>query len=239
MSTDPDDTTFTYSTLNGSAIQQKDTASTPKRAQPRLHKHDTMTTDFTIPCPLIAEHCPYPCCCCCVLPRATRQQFALSILYNRSYLLVYFVIIIITLTLLIFDLYATNGNIFKDLNYEPTWFIVIDIICVFLMIFDISLQVQAHHRRYFKSLLNIFDFMVVTLCVICLPIYFDVQFSGLLLPVVLIIRFLARFLRIVVVYKHQRNRRRFMRNAQNDVDFTGFNDSPPFPTDTVTTDAAI
>ena len=99
--------------------------------------------DFETPCPFIAEHCPYPfivCCCCCALPRGHRQQLALSMLYARAYLVIYLLIIAMTLTLLIYDL--AHGNIIHDIKSEPLWFVIVDICCVTLMVFDVCIQVK-------------------------------------------------------------------------------------------------
>ena len=99
--------------------------------------------DFEAPCPFIAEHCPYPCCCCCALSRSHRQQFALSMLYGKGYLVVYLLIIVMTLTLLVYDL--ARGNIIHDLHSEPVWFVIIDICTVSLMVFDVIVQVNIYN----------------------------------------------------------------------------------------------
>eukprot|EP00483_Globobulimina_turgida_P000155 UN00155 len=199
--------TCVYQLKDKSSSIQNDESLTNEHRSLKLPKHDTMTTDFLIPCPFIAKYCP-TCCWCCILPRALRQQFALSILYSRLYLIVYFLIVAITLTLLIYDLTQTHHlfrgdfvNVINVIKHVPMWFIILDICCVFLMIIDIILQVQAHHRRYWKSLLNFFDFLVVSLCVLCIPIYFFVDFTGFILPIIFCLRFLVRLLRIVVVFK--------------------------------------
>ena len=44
-----------------------------------------------------------------------------------------------TLTLLVYDL--VRGNIIHDLRSEPLWFVVLDISCVALMVFDVLVQV--------------------------------------------------------------------------------------------------
>eukprot|EP01083_Nonionella_stella_P222029 792660_1 len=177
--------------------------------------------DFEPPCPFIAEHCPYPCCCCCALSRSHRQQCALTMLYNRAYLIVYLLIITMTLTLLIYDL--AHGNIIHDLESEPLWFVVLDICCVGLMVFDVFVQMQAHPQTYWKSAMNVFDFVVVLLCVISVPVYFYVPDSDFILTVVLLLRFAAQLLRIVMVYKHHENRSAYMETTRDDlVDFSGF-----------------
>eukprot|EP00483_Globobulimina_turgida_P011632 UN11654 len=151
--------------------------------------------DFEPPCPFIAEHCPIPCCCCCALSRSHRQQCAITMLYNRAYLIVYLSIIAMTLTLLIYDL--AHGNIIHDLKSEPVWFVILDICCVALMVFDVFVQMQAHPQTYWKSAMNVFDFVVVLLCVISIPVYFYVPDSDFILTVVLVLRFAAQLLRNV------------------------------------------
>jgi len=180
--------------------------------------------DFEPPCPYIAEHCPYPCCCCCALSRSHRQQCALSLLYAKFYLCIYLLIIAMTLTLLIFDL--AKGNIIHNLQSEPVWFVIVDICCVTLMVFDVFVQMMAHPRSYWKSAMNVFDFVVVLLCVVSIPVYFYVPDSDFILTVVLLLRFAAQLLRIVMVYKHHENRSAYMETTRDDlVDFTGFDDA--------------
>ena len=82
---------------------------------------------------------------------------------------------------------------------------------------------QAHPQTYWKSAMNVFDFVVVLLCVISIPVYFYVPDSDFILTVVLLLRFAAQLLRIVMVYKHHENRSAYMETTRDDlVDFTGF-----------------
>ena len=82
---------------------------------------------------------------------------------------------------------------------------------------------QAHPRTYWKSAMNVFDFIVVLLCVISIPVYFYVPDSDFILTVVLLLRFAAQLLRIVMVYKHHENRSAYMETTRDDlVDFTGY-----------------
>merc|ERR1719410_2481991 len=129
-----------------------------------------------------------------------------------------------TLTLLIYDL--AHGNIIHDLKDEPVWFVILDICCVGLMVFDVFVQMQAHPQTYWKSAMNVFDFVVVLLCVISIPIYFYVPDSDFILTVVLLLRFAAQLLRIVMVYKHHENRNAYMETVREDlVDFTGYDEN--------------
>jgi hypothetical protein len=126
-----------------------------------------------------------------------------------------------TLTLLIYDL--AHGNIIHDLEDEPLWFVTIDIACVCLMVFDVTIQMQAHRNTYWRSAMNVFDFIVVSLCVFTIPIYFYLPDSDFILTIVLLLRFAAQLLRIVMVYKHHENRSAYMETTREDVvDFTGF-----------------
>ena len=47
---------------------------------------------------------------------------------------------------------------------------------------------QAHPKTYWKSAMNVFDFVVVLLCVISIPVYFYVPDSDFILTVVLLLR---------------------------------------------------
>ena len=83
---------------------------------------------------------------------------------------------------------------------------------------------QAHPKTYWKSAMNIFDFSVVLLCVISIPIYFYIPDSDFILTCVLLLRFAAQLLRIVMVYKHHEHRSAYMETTRDDlVDFTGLN----------------
>eukprot|EP01083_Nonionella_stella_P023061 63752_1 len=188
----------------------------------KRHHHDTMECDFSPPYPWLAEHCPYPCFCCCVIPRAVRQQFALSVLYSRCYLIVYLIIIGITVTLFIYALAHTEGDVLNSFAYETKWLIWVDVSCVVLMILDVAIQIQAHHHSYWKSAMNLFDLTVVVLCITYLPVYFHLLDHGPMLSILLSIRFIASFLRIVMVYKHQMDRKAFMEAAEGDVTFEGY-----------------
>ena len=117
--------------------QTKETLSIPYSR--KLIRNDTTYLDFQIPCPLIAEYCPYPCCCCCILPRAARQQCAMKVLYYRFYVVIYTLIIGITLTQIIYDLtgYERRHNAY----FEPLWLSILDCCCVALILFDILIQV--------------------------------------------------------------------------------------------------
>ena len=132
-----------YTRLNQESLTNNHTEEEPVTRGASAWNDDTLLsdTDFEPPCPFIAEHCPYPCCCCCALSRSHRQQCALSLLYARAYLVIYLLIIAMTLTLLIYDL--AHGNIIHDLESEPIWFVIVDICCVALMVFDVVVQVKS------------------------------------------------------------------------------------------------
>merc|ERR1711933_345360 len=94
------------------------------------------------------------------------------------------------------------------------------------MVIDVVVQMQAHTSSYWKSAMNVFDFVVVLLCVISIPIYFYVPDSDFILTVVLLLRFAAQLLRIVMVYKHHENRSAYMETTREDlVDFTGYDEA--------------
>lgn len=74
--------------------------------------------------------------------------------------------------------------------------------------------------------MNVFDFSVVILCLLSLPVYFYVPDSDFILTVILLIRFAAQLLRIVIVYKHHKNRSAYLETIKKDlVDFTPFADA--------------
>merc|ERR1712176_487318 len=94
-----------------------------------------------------------------------------------------------------------------------------------LMMFDIIIQMQSGGiKKYFKSCFNIFDFTIVVLCVISVPVY--VLFIGYLdiMEIVLLVRFIVRALRIITVIRSQKMRREYLSARDSIVDFTKYND---------------
>ena len=69
---------------------------------------------------------------------------------------------------------------------------------------------SAHPENYWKSAMNVFDFVVVLLCVVSIPVYFYVPDSDVILAVILLLRFAAQLLRLVMIYKHHENRSAYM-----------------------------
>ena len=64
------------------------------------------------------------------------NSVVISVIHHQ---VIYLMILGMTLTLLIYDL--AEGNIIHDLRTEPLWFVVLDISCVSLMVFDVLVQV--------------------------------------------------------------------------------------------------
>jgi len=175
--------------------------------------------DDKAPCPSCPISCLFPCC----WRSSIRQSCAIKLLTSTSYLVIYFLIIVITLVLLVYDL--AHGDFIHDLKDEPLWFIGLDIGCISLMAFDVFIQMCAY-PEYCKSAMNIFDFIVVLLCIFSVPIYFFVPDSDFVLTVVILLRFIAQLLRIVMIYKHHENRQQYVRAIKQDVvDFTHLDDN--------------
>ena len=92
----------------------------------------------------------YQCCCCCFWNENDRRKCAIGVLYSKLYLLLYFAIIVITVTLLVFDFTQGINKLGKE---EPDWFVALDIICVSLMVVDVFVQVMI----YISALFCFFD----------------------------------------------------------------------------------
>ena len=192
-----------------------------------LH-HDSrsvMNKDYTPPCPWLSSRVPYCCIvmCCCCWSTYDRQQCSLALLYTKFYLAIYVLSILITVGLLCYDL--SNGSIgSSELDKEPIWFISLDIFCVGLMVFDIAISILAvaDFKKYFKKLFNVFDFLIVVLCVVSIPIYWVAP--DWILSVVLLLRFIVRMLRIITVIRHQKERKEYNEARDTIVDFTKFNE---------------
>lgn len=187
--------------------------------------NSVINIDYKPPCPYISSKLPYCCivCCCCCWSNYDRQQCSLALLYTKFYLSIYILSILITIALLIYDL--SNGSIMNEnLDKEPIWFISLDIFCVGLMVFDIIIQIQANnnYKKFFKSILNLFDFIIVFICVISIPIYWFAP--DWILSVVLLSRFIVRMLRIITVIRHQKFRKEYISARDAIVDFTKYNE---------------
>ena len=189
------------------------------------HRRSVTNLDYQPPCPVLSNKCPY-CfivCCCCCWSNYDRQQCSLALLYTKLYFGIYLLSIVITIALLIYDL--SNGSIIdENLDKEPIWFISLDIFCVGLMVFDIIIQILAYldKKKFFKSILNIFDFIIVAICVISIPIYWVAP--DWILSIVLLSRFIVRMLRIITVIRHQKMRKEYISARDAIVDFTKFNE---------------
>eukprot|EP01083_Nonionella_stella_P085861 238205_1 len=130
---------------------------------------------------------------CCCISNYRRQQFCLDLLYYPWYTLCYYVIILITIVALIYDLwdFKIENLLLSD---EPTWYIALNMTCLALMVFDILIHVQAFQCMFFKSIINWLDFIFVMVCAAASPIYWFVIPSWVLL-LLLFLRFTVRLLR--------------------------------------------
>ena len=189
-----------------------------------LNLRSVTNKDYRPPCPWLSSRVPYCCIviCCCCWSSYDRQQCSLSLLYTKMYLAVYVLSILITVGLLCYDL--SNGSIgSSELDKEPIWFISLDIFCVGLMVFDImvSIMTVGDFKKYFKKIFNIFDFCIVALCVVSIPVYWVAP--DWILSIVLLLRFIVRMLRIITVIRQTRKRKEYNEARDTIVDFTKFN----------------
>ena len=189
------------------------------------HRISVTNLDYQPPCPWISNKLPYCCIvlCCCFWSNYDRQQCSLALLYTKFYFGIYLLSIVITIGLLIYDL--SNGSIMdENLDKEPIWFISLDIFCVALMVFDIVVQIQSHleHMKFFKSILNVIDFIIVAICVISIPVYWVAP--DWILSIVLLSRFIVRMLRIISIIRHQKLRKEYISARDAIVDFTKFDE---------------
>eukprot|EP01083_Nonionella_stella_P262284 892018_1 len=186
--------------------------------------NSVMSMDYSPPCPWLTNKLPYCCIvyCCCFWSNYDRKQCSLALLYTKFYLSIYVLSILITVALLIYD--VSNGSIANsNLDKEPLWFISLDIFCVGLMVFDIIIQIQANgFKKFFVSLFNLFDFIIVIICVISIPIYWFAP--DWILSIVLLARFIVRMLRIITVIRHQKFRKEYIDARDAIVDFTKYNE---------------
>ena len=179
--------------------------------------------DYRPPCPWLSNVVPYCCimACCCCWSRYDRQQCSLNLLYTRLYLAVYILCIQITVVLLCYDL--SNGSVGRsEWDNEPMWFISLDIFCIALMVFDIVMSILASgdFRKYFKKIFNIFDFFIVAICVVSVPVYW--MTPDWTLSTVLLLGFVVRILRVGTVVRQAWKRRAVKEARDTIVDFTKY-----------------
>ncbi|ETO11547.1 hypothetical protein RFI_25829, partial [Reticulomyxa filosa] len=92
-------------------------------------------------------------CVCCFWGTNERKVCAFTILYSKVYYCIYFVIIGITVTLVIYDL--DKHRVLSGVQTEPVVMKALDVFCVCLMVFDIFMQILANPRKYWTSCTNI------------------------------------------------------------------------------------
>eukprot|EP00485_Elphidium_margaritaceum_P006728 CAMPEP_0202695776 /NCGR_PEP_ID=MMETSP1385-20130828/9279_1 /ASSEMBLY_ACC=CAM_ASM_000861 /TAXON_ID=933848 /ORGANISM="Elphidium margaritaceum" /LENGTH=236 /DNA_ID=CAMNT_0049351853 /DNA_START=23 /DNA_END=730 /DNA_ORIENTATION=- len=130
-----------------------------------------VNADYQAPCSSCTDRLPYCCIvsCCCFWSSYDRRQCALALLYTKWYLAIYILSIVITVGLLVYDV----STVVVDLDQEPIYILIIDVVCIAMMVFDIMIQMQssAGYKAYFASWLNVVDFVIVTICVVSVPVY--------------------------------------------------------------------
>eukprot|EP01084_Bolivina_argentea_P280759 480199_1 len=128
----------------------------------------------------------------CCFSAYKRQQFCLNLLYYDTYSYIYIIIILITIAAFIWDLWDLRiDNL--TLRQQPLWFISLNMICLFLMVLDIIIHIQAFKSIFFKSLVNWVDFLFVVIVAAITPIWF--YYPAWILLFLLFLRFTVRLLR--------------------------------------------
>jgi hypothetical protein len=107
-----------------------------------------------------------------IIPLSNQEQSFLPtikerishILYSKNFWIFYVFMISISIIILIWTIY-------KKGHPREWWFIILEGFLILLMVTEISLRILVKGFSYFNEKLNIFDFIVTTLCLISFIIF--------------------------------------------------------------------
>jgi len=142
-------------------------------------------------------------------------QFSNEMIYRREYLVIYFLVSIMTLSLVIFDLLTHDG--FMREKKEPLWFIILDVICVLFLIIEIFFRRRAHRHAFWSDPFNKFDVCVIVISCISVSMYPIWTGSDLFGACVLGTRYIAQTSRLLMFLKRWDDRHQAQKSARKDL----------------------
>jgi len=99
------------------------------------------------------------------------KRFSNMILYSRQYLIFYSLVMILQLSLFFYAAIKTRW--FRDtLMHMPLWYVILDVVVIGLMCLELLLRITAAGKRFFRKMTNLCDIILVSFCVLTLPLYF-------------------------------------------------------------------
>merc|ERR1719367_753400 len=78
------------------------------------------------------------------------------------------------------------------------WFIILDTLCVGFLIIEVIIRYFASQVTFWKSPFNIFDTLVVILCVLALVLYSHVPDSDVISAASLLLRYITQLMRLII-----------------------------------------
>jgi len=162
------------------------------------------------------------------------SNFANRFLFSRAYSISYLVIILLNVALIAWILY--DIGIRQDFSTPSHWlFLSVEIIVNLAFLFEISLRLVSLKLRYFSSVSNLFDVVVLLFSLLSILVYFtsSVYFSNINDIISIILLILRYGIQLVRLYRLIQNQRKAY-TAHSVVDFSTLNsDSIPLRDSTI------
>ena len=150
---------------------------------------------------------------CCLCSNFKRQQCCLNILGSKIYPLLYLGIILIVTVTCVWDLrHLETKHVVVDLRQRPLWFIAVNGVCLFLMVMDLIIHIQAFRSNFFKSIANWIDFIFVMIVTAVVPVYWFLP--AYILQVLFFFRFVSR------LFRRRTMRKQYLSSRNINVDFS-------------------
>lgn len=154
-----------------------------------------------------------------ISPMSTSEkctQFANMILYSRFYIAMFFVMIMINLFIIVWDLKSPTGYPME------WWFILLETIVSSAIIFEVVIRMISQGKRYWLNLWNIFDVVVSFLCIVALSSYLlgpshILELNQMVVTCLIIFRSCLQFCRLFFILKQQRQ---LLDQRRNRIDFS-------------------
>ena len=120
--------------------------------------------------------------------------------------------------MLLTNLAAIVALIAVHVNGHPTevpgWLLFIEIMVNLLLVFELSVRIAAQQNRFFQDACNIFDFVIMLLCIGCFIMYIGApaadKESALVGTIVLAVRYSVVFIRMVHISFQLKSRAHFL-----------------------------
>ena len=123
--------------------------------------------------------------------------YAHRLYYSKAWS-IFYVSMLLTNLAAIVALIAVHVN--GHATEKPGWLLFIEIMVNLLLVFEVSVRIAAQQRRFFNDACNVFDFVIMLLCVVCFVVYLDApaedKETALVGTIVLAVRYAVVFIRM-------------------------------------------